>query len=116
MITIVQMRQKATVITKMISIKFDVMTTLINDYNVNYKVDYLIDITQTGWKKDRLEISTTVFLTQTTAEKIGNGWDSVILIFPSRCLFEMHYFILKSRDGFFHRKKIAAIEIERNTF
>ena len=63
--------------------KWYVMTTLINDYNVNYKVDYLIDITQTGWKKDRLKISTTVFLTQTTAEKIGNGWDSVILIFFS---------------------------------
>ena len=43
-----QMRQKATVITKMISIKYNVMTTLINDYNVNYKVDYLIDITQAG--------------------------------------------------------------------
>ena len=107
------MRQKANVITTMISIKYNVMTTLINDYNVNYKVDYLIDITQTGWKKDRLKISTTVFLTQTTAEKIGNGWDSVILIFSLPLLIRN---VLFYSQKFFHRKKIAAIEIERNTF
>ena len=101
MITIVQMRQKATVITKMISIKYNVMTTLINDYNVNYKVDYLIDITQTGWKKDRLEISTTVFLTQTTAEKIGNGWDSVILIFSLPLLIRNALFYSQKQRGFF---------------
>ena len=44
----IKIKQKATVITKMTSIKYNVMTTLINDYNVNYKVDYLIDITQAG--------------------------------------------------------------------
>ena len=47
-VVVIKMRQKANVITTMISIKYNVMTTLINDYNVNYKVDYLIDITQTG--------------------------------------------------------------------
>ena len=96
-----QMRQKATVITKMISIKCNVMTTLINDYNVNYKVDYLIDITQAGWKKDRLKISTTVFLAQTTAEKIGNGWDSVILIFSLPLLIRNALFYSQKQRGFF---------------
>ena len=58
------------------------MTTLINDYNVNYKVHRLSNWYHTGrMKKDRLKISTTVFLAQTTAEKIGNGWDYEILWF-----------------------------------
>ena len=79
----IKIKQKTTVITKMTSIKYNVMTTLINDYNVNYKVHRLSNWYHTGrMKKDRLKISTTVFLAQTTAEKIGNGWDSMILIFP----------------------------------
>ena len=37
----IKIKQKTTVITKMTSIKYNVMTTLINDYNVNYKVHRL---------------------------------------------------------------------------
>ena len=76
------------------------ITMLITRY-----IDYLIDITQAGWKKDRLKISTTVFLAQTTAEKIGNGWDSMILIFPPVAYSKCTISFSKAERVFFIEKR-----------
>ena len=102
----IKIKQKTTVITKMTSIKYNVMTTLINDYNVNYKVHRLSNWYHTGrMKKDRLKISTTVFLAQTTAEKIGNGWDSMILIFPPVAYSKCTISFSKAERVFFIEKR-----------